>query len=204
MNFRFMALALLAATASVASAHVFMPVPVQNGTSARSSAPSAPWTVVPSTVAAPSVRNALASDAPRSPVPIPLTNGLATSVSQVAGDEQALRILASVGAAIAKEQSIPASNSLVDLNAAMNAGLQSLDWGQVEIYEAEKALEFVVIGYPCFEGVDAQTAFAAILEALLEGWLTQQAARPGLSMRLAERGSGSYPPLVFRYERSGV
>ena len=128
---------------------------------------------------------------------------LATSLAQVAGDEQALRVLAGVGSAIAREQAIPVSSSLAELKAAMNAGLQTLDWGQVDVYEAEKALEFVVIGYPCFEGVEAQTAFAAILEALLEGWLTQQAARPGLAMRLAERGGGSYPPLVFRYERTG-
>lgn len=140
-----------------------------------------------------------------SPPPLrSLMEGLATALSQVAGDEQALRILAGVGSAIAKERAIPAYNSLADLKAAMNAGLQALDWGQLDIYEAEKALEFVVIGYPCFEGVEAQTAFAAILEALLEGWLTQEAARPGLSMRLAERGSGSYPPLVFRYERSDL
>lgn len=133
-----------------------------------------------------------------------LMAGLATALSQVAGDEQALRILAGAGSAIAREYAIPASNSLAELKAAMNAGLQALDWGQVDVYEAEKALEFVVVGYPCFDGVEAQTAFAAILEALLEGWLTQQAARPGLAMRLAERGSGAYPPLVFRYERTGL
>ena len=133
-----------------------------------------------------------------------LMEGLATALSQVAGDEQALRILAGAGSAIARENAIPASNSLAELKAAMNAGLQALDWGQVDVYEAEKALEFVVVGYPLFDGVEAQTAFAAILEALLEGWLTQQAARPGLAMRLAERGSGAYPPLVFRYERTGL
>ena len=44
-------------------------------------------------------------------------------------------------------------------------------------------------------------AFAATLEAVLDGWLTMQATRPGLSMRLVDRGSGAYPPLVFRYER---
>jgi hypothetical protein len=75
MKFRFTALALLAVTASVTSAHVLMPAPVQNGASARFGAPSAPSTVVLSTVAAPSVRNALAADAPRSPVPISLTDG---------------------------------------------------------------------------------------------------------------------------------
>ncbi len=140
-----------------------------------------------------------------SPAPLRiLMEGLATALSQVAGDEQALRILAGAGSAIAREHPIPASNSLAELKAAMNAGLQALDWGQVDVYEAEKALEFVVVAYPSFEGVEAQTAFAAILEALLEGWLTQQAARPGLAMRLAERGSGAYPPLVFRYERTGL
>jgi hypothetical protein len=133
-----------------------------------------------------------------------LMDGLATALSQVAGDEQALRILAGAGSAIARENAIPASNSLGELKAAMNAGMQALDWGQVDIYEAEKALEFVVVGYPFFEGVEAQTAFAAILEAVLEGWLNQQAARPGLAMRLAERGSGPYPALVFRYERTGL
>ena len=133
-----------------------------------------------------------------------LMEGLATALSQVAGDEQVLRILAGAGSAIAREHAIPVSNSLTELKAAMNAGLQALDWGQVDVYEAEKALEFVVVGYPFFDGVEAQTAFATILEALLEGWLTQQEARPGLAMRLAERGSGAYPPLVFRYERTGL
>ena len=126
---------------------------------------------------------------------------LATTLSEVAGDELALRILAGVGAAIAKQQPVPACNSLADLKAAMNATLSALDWGEVEIYEADKALEFVVVGYPLFDGVEAQTAFAAILEALLDGWLSAQASRPGLAMRLVERGSGVYPPLVFRYER---
>ena len=83
----------------------------------------------------------------------------------------------------------------------MSATLGALDWGEVDIYEADKALEFVVVGYPFFDGVEAQTAFAAILEALLDGWLSAQASRPGLAMRLVERGSGVYPPLVFRYER---
>ena len=128
---------------------------------------------------------------------------LATTLSRLAGDDKALQILAGVGAAIAKERSIPACQSLVDLKAAMNAGLQALDWGEIDVYEAERALEFVVVGYPLFEGVEAQTAFAAVLEALLESWLTQQAVRPGLVMRLVERGKSSYPPLVFRYERAG-
>jgi hypothetical protein len=126
---------------------------------------------------------------------------LATTLSEVAGDEMALRILAGVGAAIAKERPVPACNSLTDLKVALNASLGALDWGQLDINEADKALEFVVVGYPYFEGVDAQTAFAATLEAVLDGWLTMQGTRPGLTMRLVDRGRGAYPPLVFRYER---
>ena len=129
---------------------------------------------------------------------------LASTLSEIAGDELGLRVLAGVGAAIAKQQPVPSCNSLVDLKAAMNVTLAALDWGQVDIYEADKALEFVVVGYPYFEGVEAQTAFAAILEALLEGWLGGQASRPGLAMHLVERGSGVYPPLVFRYERTSA
>jgi hypothetical protein len=97
---------------------------------------------------------------------------------------------------------VPACASLAELKTAMNASLAILDWGQVEVYEADRALEFVVMGYPYFEGIEAQTAFAAILEALLDGWLRTQASRPGLAMRLVERGQGVYPPLVFRYERT--
>jgi hypothetical protein len=127
---------------------------------------------------------------------------LGVSISQLAGDELALRILAGVGSQLAKEQPVPACASLAELKTAMNASLAILDWGQVEVYEADRALEFVVMGYPYFEGVEAQTAFAAILEALLDGWLRTQASRPGLAMRLVERGQGVYPPLVFRYERT--
>jgi hypothetical protein len=126
---------------------------------------------------------------------------LSTTLTEVAGDELALRILGGVGAAIAKQQPVPVCSSLVDLKMALNAALAVLDWGQVDIKEADKALEFVVIGYPFFESVDAQAAFAATLEAVLDGWLTMQATRPGLSMRLVDRGRGAYPPLVFRYER---
>jgi hypothetical protein len=90
---------------------------------------------------------------------------------------------------------------LADLKTALNTALGVLDWGQVDIKEADKALEFVIVGYPFFESVDAQAAFAATLEALLDAWLTMQAARPGLSMRLVDRGRGAYPALVFRYER---
>ena len=132
-------------------------------------------------------------------------DALAGTLARQLGDDQALQVLAGIGAAIAKEHPIPPCQSLSDLKAAMNSGLQVLDWGQVAIYEAERALEFVVVGYPFFDGVEAQTAFAAVLEAVLEGWLTQQAPRSELAtrlvVRLVERGGGSYPPLVFRYER---
>jgi Cellulose synthase subunit D len=127
---------------------------------------------------------------------------LSTTLSEVAGDELALRILGSVGAAIAKHQPVPVCSSLADLKTALNTALGVLDWGQVDIKEADKALEFVVIGYPFFESVDAQAAFAATLEAVLDGWLTMQATRPALTMRLVDRGRGAYPPLVFRYERT--
>jgi hypothetical protein len=126
---------------------------------------------------------------------------LSTTLSEVTGDELALRILGGVGAAIARQQPIPACTSLADLKTALNTALGSLDWGQVDIKEVDKALEFIVIGYPYFESVDAQAAFAATLEALLDAWLTMQATRPGLTMRLVDRGRGAYPPLVFRYER---
>ena len=129
---------------------------------------------------------------------------LATALPEVGGEELALRVLVEVGAGIAKEHPVPSCNSLTDLRAALNASLAALDWGQVDINETDKALEFVVVGYPYFEGVEAQTAFAATLEAVLDAWLAAQATRPGLTMRLVDRGRGAYPALMFRYERASA
>lgn len=130
--------------------------------------------------------------------------GLSRALPEVAGDDMAFRILTAVGASIAKEQPVPVCNSLADLRAALNASLGALDWGQLDVYETGKALEFVVVGYPCFDGVEAQTAFAATLEAALGGWLAMQSSRPDLVMRLTDRGTGAYPALVFRYERTST
>jgi hypothetical protein len=127
---------------------------------------------------------------------------LSKTLPEVAGDDMAFRILTAVGDAIAKEQPVPVCNSLADLKSALNASLTALDWGQVDIYETDKALELVVVGYPCFESVEAQTAFAATLEAALGGWMATQSSRPDLVMRLSDRGKGIYPPLIFRYERA--
>lgn len=127
---------------------------------------------------------------------------LARALPEVAGDDMAFQILTAVGASIAKEQPIPVCNSLADLKTALNSSLNALDWGQLDVQETDKALEFVVVGYPCFEGVEAQTAFAATLEAALGGWLAMQSSRPDLAMRLTDRGKGPYPSLVFRYERT--
>src|SRR5260370_7617948 len=131
-----------------------------------------------------------------------LMEALSTTLSEVAGDELALRILGGVGAAIAKQQPVAVCSSLADLKTALNTALGALDWGQVDIKEADKALEFVVIGYPYFESVDAQAAFAATLEAVLDGWLPMQATRPRLSTRLVPPATRASPPLAFRYERT--
>jgi hypothetical protein len=128
---------------------------------------------------------------------------LPKAIAGHAGDEKALSILTEVGMLIAKEQAVPVCSTLAELNRAMNSSLAALDWGQVEIRDADRALELVVVGYPCFEGVEGQTAFAATLEGLLRGWLTMQGTKPGLDLRLVDKGRGSYPPLVFRYERRG-
>ncbi|OFX02942.1 MAG: hypothetical protein A3D94_17905 [Alphaproteobacteria bacterium RIFCSPHIGHO2_12_FULL_66_14] len=76
MKFRFVALALLAATASVASAHVLMPVPAQNGTSPRTNGLSLPFPIAVPSIAVPlklsalPTRNALEAGTTRSPVPL--------------------------------------------------------------------------------------------------------------------------------------
>lgn len=76
MNFRFVALALLAATASVASVRVFVPATAQNGVSPRSTGQSQPpAAAVPPKVSTPSLQNPAGSGATRSPVPLLLAYG---------------------------------------------------------------------------------------------------------------------------------
>jgi hypothetical protein len=70
MKFRFLALGLLA-TASVAGAHVFVPLPEETGALARSTQQSPPPpAVLPSKVSALPTRTASSLDATRRPVPV--------------------------------------------------------------------------------------------------------------------------------------
>ena len=71
MKFRFLALGLLATTASVASAHVFMPLPERAEALARSTEQSRPpLMALPTDVSALPARSAPSLDAARPPVPV--------------------------------------------------------------------------------------------------------------------------------------
>jgi hypothetical protein len=71
MKFRFLALGLLATTASVAGAHVFMPLPEGTGALARSTEQSQPpLMALPTKVSALPARSAPSLDAIRPPVPV--------------------------------------------------------------------------------------------------------------------------------------
>ncbi len=71
MKFRFLALGLLATTASVAGAHVFMPLPERSGALARSTEqPRPPLMALPTHASALSARSATSLDAGRPPVPV--------------------------------------------------------------------------------------------------------------------------------------
>ncbi len=71
MKFRFLALGLLATTASVASAHVFVPLPARTAALARSTEQSQPpLMVLPTHVSALPARSAPSLDATRPPVPV--------------------------------------------------------------------------------------------------------------------------------------
>jgi hypothetical protein len=71
MKFRFLALGLLATTASVAGAHVFMPLPERSGALARSTEQSRPPPMaLPTHASALPARSATSLDAGRPPVPV--------------------------------------------------------------------------------------------------------------------------------------
>ena len=74
MKFRLLALGLLAMTASVASAHVFMPLPERTGDSARSTEQSQPpLMTLPTKVSALPARSGPSFGATRPPVPVVLS-----------------------------------------------------------------------------------------------------------------------------------
>jgi hypothetical protein len=95
MKLRFLVLGLLAATASVASAHVFMPLPDRTGALARSTEQSQPpLMALPTKASALPARRASSLDTTRPPVPIvlphrrlfvPANEAVSTPYSSVAG-----------------------------------------------------------------------------------------------------------------------
>jgi hypothetical protein len=75
MKFRFLALGLLATTASVAGAHVFMPLPERSGALARSTEQSRPpLMVLPTQASALPAQGATSLEAGRPPVPVLLAH----------------------------------------------------------------------------------------------------------------------------------
>jgi Cellulose synthase subunit D len=128
-------------------------------------------------------------------------DALVVTLPKTVGDEQALHILAKTGDAIAAAHPLPKCESVEQLQAALNDALDTFDWGTTELRETPQALELTLVGYPLLESIDAQTGFAAVLEAAFDTWISAQSTQAGLAMRLAERGIGDYPPLVFRYQK---
>lgn len=129
-------------------------------------------------------------------------DALAAALATTVDDEATRDILAKTGAGVAEAHPIAPCPTLADLAAAINANLEHLEWGQIEIRETERALDIILAGYPYFETADGRAVFAAVFESLLDRWLAAQASRPDLAVRLARSTGGAYPALVFRYERS--
>ena len=129
-------------------------------------------------------------------------DALAAALATTIGDEVTRDILAKTGTGIAEAHPIAPCPTLADLAVAINANLEHLEWGQIEIRETERALDIVLAGYPYFETPDGRAIFAAVFESMLDRWLAAQASRPDLAVRLARSTGGSYPALVFRYQRT--
>jgi hypothetical protein len=127
---------------------------------------------------------------------------LAAVMPGTVGDETSLTILGQVGRSIARSQPLPPCGSLPDLQRAINGCLDAMDWGQAILREDGRHLEITLAGYPHLRTLEGQAVFAATAEAMLEEWLTSQASRRDLIVRLKAAGSGAYPPLIFHYERA--
>lgn len=115
---------------------------------------------------------------------------------------EAQSFLQGMGTRIARSMPLPACNSVVELEHAMNAAWASMGWGAAELREGERYLRISHGGYPTAGHGNDGAWLVPVLEGAYTEWLN---AVGGNTLLKARRVTGSVPaafaPLTFDYGR---
>lgn len=117
------------------------------------------------------------------------------------GEAESQPFLRQMGASLAERFPLPASQTIGELEANINALLAEFNWGYIDIDASEEGLSFRHQGLPVSRDENSQTrwcyAFCAILEGLYSRWLQGQGGQSHLAFSRERLYSVS--DVVFRY-----
>lgn len=105
-----------------------------------------------------------------------------------------------IGERIGNAQQVPVSDSLEQLQQALNNHFKSLGWGWMQIRDLHNSLEFVHSCAPLRAafGDDAMEWCSALLEGMYGVWMRQLGAGQDLQLRQVGRAEGQVDTLRFR------
>lgn len=113
-----------------------------------------------------------------------LLNVMIDGMVRNVGEAQSQPFLRQMGEALADRMPLPASETVGELEANINAQLALFNWGFIDIQTTEQGMTFRHQGLPVAREEGHQTrwcyAFCAVLEGLYSRWLESQGGEAGL------------------------
>ncbi|HEY0296738.1 MAG TPA: cellulose synthase [Bordetella sp.] len=124
----------------------------------------------------------------------------ATELTQDLTSNHLGKVMRRTGEHFARDHALANAGTITDLQAAINRVWDALDWGWVEIGEAEDKLVLTHYYAPLQAafGADNQAWSGAFLEGAYEWWMRQLGADPELRVTSA-RDSGALGATVFHF-----
>lgn len=120
------------------------------------------------------------------------------------GEAQSHAFLTQMGDDLGKRFPLPLSNTVGELESAINKQLADFNWGYIDIDASETALLIRHMALPTPSDETRQTAWSSAMSAVLEGlyarWLQSQGGKPTVS--LWREAAPSATEVHFRYQNS--
>jgi len=117
---------------------------------------------------------------------------------------EADQFLETLGTRMAQSLPLRRCDSLAELEDDINAVLEGIDWGWVQITEAGDYVEIVHGAYPVVAQDEARRSWIApVLEGLYTEWMAEQGGDASCSARLIAPPATFGGPFHFRYGRHG-
>lgn len=126
---------------------------------------------------------------------------LASELFENFAAEEARGFFRQIGTRIAKQMQLGPSSTVPELEQALNAALQIVGWGYVQLFVQDNGMFIVHRAYPgSYTGISHQAwhnAFAAMLEGVYTLWLQAQGGASGMRAQLQEDSISN--ALVFKF-----